>query len=1008
MRINITIALLFVWITSFGQNTNTMIVDWGDDTFSQLRTSFKDVRATKVSAGYEHTLAILEDGTVIAWGDNTYNQLNIPGGIIDPIIVESGLGHSLVLQANGEVVGWGFNEFGQIDVDLLTNVVDIAAGEEHSVVLFDDGTVEVIANGLTTYDLTPPPGLTNVVSIATGNFHIMALRDDGTVVSWGANEFLQTDVPPGLSDVVSIDAGQFHSIALKNDGTIVGWGDNSLYGQLEIPAGSDFGSIQIGDFHNLALTNNSDLSIWGSNRFAESLIPDVLQGRIIADSTYSAGFAHNTLVVSNIGPTAILINDTIYAEENIPLETIIEPLATVDPDPVDDHIYELVSGPGDDDNASFDIFMLNNKLLISDDLIWGNLYNIEGIINKIDLDYEIDSLYSIRIRSTDLGGLTVEKNVIIKVLNVNEEVLALDLDNKTILERSPIGTLVGNFSTEDIDLFDSHTYTLVAGNGDDDNSAFTISGDELLMNEVPLYSEQNTYTIRVRSTDSGGFFEEEPFVIRVIPINDPPTDIALSDSTIVEGEPERALIGFFSTIDPDPEDSHVYSLVAGDGDSGNAHFVIEKDALLSGESFSFPDQSSYSIRVRSTDNGLPTSAFFEKVFEIAILQANETPTINDQNFTIKETAENGDLVGTILAFDDGEITWDILSGNETGVFSLDAANGRLIVANEDLLDAIATPIYVLQVIVTDEFGLFAQATVTVNVELVEQPPVMEDQFFEIDEDILNQEVVGVIQALSPKGNDLVFTITSGNENGVFTLEENGTLLIDDNTTIDARRTPQYFLSILVTDPVQDLTDAGSVLVTVKDVNLAPQDILLDNNIVDEQRPAGTRVGLFSTIDPDLGDFHTYSLVSGDGGEDNSSFEIENNELMTAEVFDYRFKFRYEIRVRSEDNGVPSEFIEKAFIITVRPLDLPTVPTAITPNGDGKNDLWEIPNLDIYESSTVEVYDRSGRRVFFSRGYDRAWDGSFNGKVLPVASYYYQINLNNPANTQLKGLISILR
>lgn len=1003
------IAVLFIitWSFSFGQETNTMIVDWGDNTFGQLRPSFKDVRAVKVSAGFEHSMAILKNGSVIAWGDNTFDQLDVPAGIVNPIKVEAGLGQSLVLQADGRVIGWGFNDFGQTEVSLLNDVVDIAAGDEHSVVLFEDGTVQVITMG-STYDLTPPVGLTNVIAIASGNFHIVALRSDGTVVSWGANEFGQSTVPAGVSDVVSIDAGQFHSVALKSDGTIVGWGDNSLFGQLEIPSGSDFSSIQVGDFHSLALTEESDLSIWGSNRFTERLIPDVLEGRTIVETSYSAGFAHNTLVASNIGPTAIIINDTIEAEENIPVETIIETMETTDPDAVDDHVYQLVPGPGDEDNDSFGIFMLNLKNLITDDLTWGNLFNLDGIVNRINLDYESDSLYSIRVQSTDLGGLSIEKVVIVKVADINEEVLAIDLDNKTILEASPIGTLVGNFTTTDIDLFDSHTYSLVAGNGDDDNNAFSISGDELLINELADHSVKNTYTIRVRSTDSGGFFVEEPFVIRVIPINEQPTDILLSNNSIEEGEPPGTLVGFFSTTDPNSEDIHTYTLVEGEGDDSNSLFSIESDALLSDAVYDFSVSSSYSIRVRSTDNGLPENAFMEEIFVINILQLNETPILNDQTFAIKETAEAGDLVGTIIASDDGVTTISIISGNESGVFNLEENTGQLFVANSSLLDALSNPIYELQVRVTDEFGLFAEAIVTVNVEFVGQPPVVQDQFFEIDEDIAVQELVGTIQAFSPRGTELVFALMSGNENGIFSIEDDGSLFVADNSTIDSRRTPQYVLRVSATDLERNLTDEGTVLVTVADVNLAPQDILLDNNIVDEQSPINTRVGLLSTVDPDLGDFHSYSLIAGEGDEDNTSFTIRNNELLTSEIFDFRSRTSYRIRVRSEDNGIPSASTEKEFVVSVRKLDLPIVPTAFTPNGDGTHDTWHIPELDTFESSIVEVFDHTGRRVFFSRGYDRPWDGSFNGRILPVASYYYLISLNDLAGTKLKGLISILR
>ena len=84
-----------------------------------------------------------------------------------------------------------------------------------------------------------------------------------------------------------------------------------------------------------------------------------------------------------------------------------------------------------------------------------------------------------------------------------------------------------------------------------------------------------------------------------------------------------------------------------------------------------------------------------------------------------------------------------------------------------------------------------------------------------------------------------------------------------------------------------------------------------------------------------------------------------------------------------------------------------IPGIITPNGDGKNDTWQIDGLGLYPDAVVQVYDRWGKRVFYSRGYDTEWDGTFNGKELPMESYHYIIDLHNGMKPEI-GNITIVR
>ncbi|HEX6915934.1 MAG TPA: PKD domain-containing protein, partial [Chitinophagaceae bacterium] len=77
-------------------------------------------------------------------------------------------------------------------------------------------------------------------------------------------------------------------------------------------------------------------------------------------------------------------------------------------------------------------------------------------------------------------------------------------------------------------------------------------------------------------------------------------------------------------------------------------------------------------------------------------------------------------------------------------------------------------------------------------------------------------------------------------------------------------------------------------------------------------------------------------------------------------------------------------------LSVKVLRPITIPNAFSPNGDGINDTWSISNLADYPTAVVEVYNRYGQRVYRSFGYMKPWDGTVNGKELPVGTYYYII------------------
>lgn len=83
--------------------------------------------------------------------------------------------------------------------------------------------------------------------------------------------------------------------------------------------------------------------------------------------------------------------------------------------------------------------------------------------------------------------------------------------------------------------------------------------------------------------------------------------------------------------------------------------------------------------------------------------------------------------------------------------------------------------------------------------------------------------------------------------------------------------------------------------------------------------------------------------------------------------------------------------------------------AITPNGDGINDVWMIYNIEKYPNSEVQVFNRWGSKVFSARNYQNDWNGHFQGsdKALPDGgSYYYLIDIDGNGVFESKGWLYI--
>ncbi len=163
------------------------------------------------------------------------------------------------------------------------------------------------------------------------------------------------------------------------------------------------------------------------------------------------------------------------------------------------------------------------------------------------------------------------------------------------------------------------------------NTILGVSIDNLNFAEavVPVTDLAGNELIGLPYTSSESYFFDP---------NDAPTDITLSNSSVNQSGGENATVGTLTATDADESDTHLYSLVAGEGDTDNASFNIFEKALRANDASALA-AGEYSVRIRATDND---AAAFEKSFAITV--------VDDVSPVITSAATAGGTYGSAFAY----------------------------------------------------------------------------------------------------------------------------------------------------------------------------------------------------------------------------------------------------------------------------------------------------------------------------------------------------------------------
>ena len=197
------------------------------------------------------------------------------------------------------------------------------------------------------------------------------------------------------------------------------------------------------------------------------------------------------------------------------------------------------------------------------------------------------------------------------------------------------------------------------------------------------------------------------------------------------------------------------------------------------------------------------------------------------------------------------------------------------------------------------------------------------------------------------------------------------------------------------------TSAGIYTVTLTDDNGCSATAT-----VQIMQPTQLYLSLVDTVSPDCGSFNGSIEIVAMGGTPNYTYTW-NNSTTTGAILSGISEGSYTGYVTDANNCIDSMTI----VLTCKELPL-FIPQLLSPNGDGKNDVWVILNLDNYPNNLVKIFNRWGNQVYISNPYLNDWDGKSNAAlsigagILPAGTYFYVIDLHGDGANILSGYLEL--
>ena len=539
------------------------------------------------------------------------------------------------------------------------------------------------------------------------------------------------------------------------------------------------------------------------------------------------------------------------------------------------------------------------------------------------LNYEEASSFSITVEARDDGSprLASISAINITVIDSNDPPTHLIFNGgfipeftKASSEGNRNGSVIGNFTTLDEDVGQSHVYSIL-GN----NDVFAINESSLVVAwaEKLDFESRDQWMLRVRSTDPLGSSVTSVIEIRVFDVNENPSGIVLSSASFLEHSPLNTVIGSLSALDPDLRDNHTFALIA----NPTGIFTVEGHTLKVSSDVDYERTvNPWTVRLRATDSA---GLSFEQDFNITVLDKNEPPTniivlprkpcVSSSRLCVEENRQLGYNVANVTMEDpdrgdSGKC--DVISDD---VFKIEndalLVNGQI---NYEKLDH--SHVITVEVRCRDKGGL--SIVKSFNIRIVDANDAPSAVY------LSNQIVSSNASVGSLVGTFTVVDEDQSDSHVCFLLdpdslfEISGLQLLVRKPLINATSS-RHPVDLFCSDG-DDVSFPSRLFIEVRsNILLTQVNISLNSSHVKENKPAGSLVGLITArtldsnetlvfqLDDDANG--TFALVSGD--------TVNYRDLVATRPLDYEQRSNYQIVIRVYGSGGATNF--KVFDIQVR-------------------------------------------------------------------------------------------
>ena len=648
----------------------------------------------------------------------------------------------------------------------------------------------------------------------------------------------------------------------------------------------------------------------------------------VSDGNLTSGAKTVTININDVNDNTPVITagQSLSIEENSANNTSLGTVIYSDADSaaVNSFVWGIIEG-----NTN-DVFAIDNSGGIT-------------VATSSKLDYETLASYTLKLQVSDGVNTSDAESITIDIKDLNDNRPEIEAGQSfKIYEDSAVNTYVGRVNATDADSasVNSFTWSITSGNdGDvfaietasaDASSIYASSGDIIVANSSVFdYESISSYKLTIIVSDGNSTSFAQTFRVNLENVNEAPYFTSVSTATISENNGSFIYIAAADDYDEGDSASLSYSLSGGADKSlfnlngAQLSFINPPDY----ETLPASGDNTYEVELEVTDTG----GLSDKLnLSISVVDVNDNaPVITaKQTFTIDENSDNDISLGTV-DFNDSDtnavntFAWQITGGNTNDAFHIDSEDGELSVATSSELDHESTPSYTIKLIVNDGQQASAETNITINVNDVNESPVINSASateVSVAENIDHEAYIvyratatssdDTPLATDPEGDTLTYSL-SGEDNASFTIDPSDGIIKfqaapDYDEPSDANKNNEYEIIIEVSDSIHIAEHALTVKLTDVDeppvINNSTFSISVNENIATE-----ATIYEVNASDPDKQTL-TYSLDTN--SDDYEYFSISaNGQIRFANVPNYEnpgdanADNTYQVTIQVSDGGL---------------------------------------------------------------------------------------------------------